>query len=371
MTATSARPPAAVDRRVRRRWVHVDGPERFQAHASSVLVVDGEVLVAWFAGTHEGATDTRVRLARRAPGEAWSEPQVVLPADVPHWNPVLAHGPDGAVWLFAKRGPRISAWSTWVARSTDGGRTWSDAMELVPGDAGGRGPVKNPPLLLPDGAWLAPGSTERWGDAPEWSPFVDRSTDAGRTWEKVPIPLDRPRLRGAGAIQPALWAGAAGSLHALLRSTEGRALRSSSSDGGRTWSTAEPADLPNNNSGLTVVALPGGRAACVHNPVSGDWAPRCPLVVSVSDDDGRTWRYAATVEDGRTPVDDDPFLVPALPPRGVAAFAPADEGVATAGVGEYSYPAAVLHDDALLVTYTWQRRGVVEAHVPLDLLRAA
>jgi predicted neuraminidase len=157
-------------------------------------------------------------------------------------------------------------------------------------------------------------------------------------------------------------------VHALLRSTEGRALRSSSADGGRTWGVASATGMPHNNSGLTVVGLGDGRVACVHNPVSGDWGARCPLVVSVSDDDGAAWREVVTLDDGRTPVDDDPRLEPS---RRSTGFAPADDGVATDGTGEYSYPAAVLDDDALLVTYTWQRRGVVEARVPLDLLRAA
>lgn len=366
MSVATAR-AARVHPGVRRRWVAVDHPGWQQAHASTVAVVGDDTLVAWFAGTREGTPDNGVWLARRRRDQAWERPVVVDAGDTARWNPVLAPGPDGDLWLFHKRGPRISAWSTWARRSADGGRSWSDAVELVPGDAGGRGPVKNPPLLLPDGTWLAPGSTERWGERPEWSPFVDRSTDGGRTWHAAPVPLDRARLRGAGAIQPALWAGTDGRVHALMRSTEGHALRSSSGDGGRTWSTAAATSLPNNNSGLTVVALPDGRVACVHNPVAGDWGARCPLVVSVSDDHGETWQDAVVLEDGVTPVDDAPLLVPSPPPDGPG-FDPADGGVATTGVGEYSYPAAVLHDDVLLVTYTWQRRGVVEARVPLALL---
>jgi len=357
----------SVGQAVVRRWVSVDDPRWRQAHASTVLTVGPEVLAAWFAGTREGAPDTRVWLARRNASGHWGVPRMVLDADEPHWNPVLAQGPDGEVWLFVKRGATISAWSTWVARSDDGGRSWSDAVELVPGDFGGRGPVKNPPVLLEDGTWLAPGSLEQWQDPPAWYPFVDRSTDGGRTWAPVPVPMDRAELRGAGAIQPALWSGSDGVVNALLRTTEGVAYRSWSEDGGRTWATAMPTSLPNNNSGLTVVGLPDGRAACVHNPVSGDWAPRCPLVVSVSDDDGLTWNQVVVVEDGRTPVADRPRLEPELPAEGQG-FDPADGGVATTGVGEYSYPSAVLTAEALLITYTWQRRGVVEARVSLDLL---
>lgn len=350
---------------VERGWVAVDDARWRQAHASSVLAVGGDLLVAWFAGTREGSPDTAIYLARSGDGRAWSVPAVVADGEEAHWNPVLAHGPDGAVWLFYKRGPLISRWSTWVRRSPDGGATWDEAVELVPGDAGGRGPVRNPPLLLDDGSWLAPSSRERW-DGAVWEAFVDRTADGGRTWHQAPVPVDRSRLRGPGLIQPALWRAGDRAL-ALLRTTEGSAFRSVSDDGGRTWSTAEPTSLPNNNAALAVAGLPGGAVACVHNPVAENWGPRCPLVVSVSRDEGRTWRTAITVEDGTVPLDDDPSRAPARPPAEVV-LAPGDDGVRTTGEGEYSYPATAVVGDHLVVTYTWQRRGIVAATIPLTEL---
>ncbi|OZM79580.1 exo-alpha-sialidase [Pseudonocardia sp. MH-G8] len=346
-----------------RRWVAIDHPSWRQAHASSVLAVGGDLLAAWFAGAWEGSPDTRIWCARRPAGASrWSAPQIVASADEAHWNPVLAAGPDGALWLFFKRGPLISEWVTWVCRSADGGRTWSPSSELVPGDVGGRGPVKNPPLLLPDGTWLAPGSQESWGAEPVWESFVDVSTDAGATWRRAPIPLDRDALRGPGVIQPALWRDGS-TVYALLRSSEGRAYRACSPDGGRTWSTAQPVGLPSNNSGLTVVALPDGSVGCVHNPVGDDWGARCPLVLSRSCDEGVSWREVLTIEDGRTPVDEDAARLPG--PPDAAGIHPADGGVRTSGAGEYSYPAATSLGDTLVVTYTWQRRGIVEATVPI------
>jgi predicted neuraminidase len=38
----------------------------------------------------------------------------------------------------------------------------------------------------------------------------------------------------------------------------------------------------------------------------------------------------------------------------------------TSGAGEYSYPTAVLDGDRLLVSYTWQRRGIVLAEISLS-----
>lgn len=344
---------------VRREFVTVDDPRWTQCHAATVALAGADPVVAWFAGTREGTDDNRIVIVGPA-----GERVLDTGHRVAHWNPVLAPAPDGSLWLFLKVGARISEWITLVTRSADGGASWTPARPLVPDDvSGGRGPVKNPPLRTPDGLWLAPGSTERWGEPARWDPFVDVSADGGASWDRAPIPVDHTALRGAGHIQPTLWWGRRGPV-ALMRSTEGHAHRSTSTDGGRTWSAAAPTALPNNNSGLCAVALPSGRVACVHNPSAQDWGSRCPLVVSISDDDGLSWRTALTLDDGQTPV--DPAVPARLDPDARPGFAPGDAGVVTSGVAEYSYPGAVLDDaDHLIVTYTWQRRGIVLARLPV------
>lgn len=351
-----------------RAWVSGPGVEGVQVHAPSVLATGAGLLVAWFAGRHEGSPDTRIRLAAGTGGR-WQESRVVAEADDAHWNPVLCRGVDDRIWLFLKRGAAISSWVTWATASADGGRSWHEPWQLVPGEAGvgGRGPVKNPPLQV-GGAWLAPGSTEIWGRPPRWEPFIDRSDDAGATWRRIPIPVDRTSLRGAGLIQPALWrTESTGRVNALMRSTEGVAYRSWSDDDGATWAPAQPTTLANNNSALCVQALPSGRVACVHNPVSDDWGARCPLVVSVSEDGGATWRTAAIVEDGKSPIDSDPASVPTLPTSGDAPVG-TDTGVRTDGRGEYSYPSACIDEEDLVVCYTWQRRRIAQARIPLGHL---
>jgi predicted neuraminidase len=352
--------PAALTR----EFVTVDDTRWRQCHAAAVAVARGVPVVAWFAGTREGTPDNRVRVSGPA------GPRTVDTGyDVAHWNPVLAPDPsdDDVLWLFMKAGARISRWVTLATRSRDGGATWGPVRELVPGDtSGGRGPVRNPPLVTPEGLWLAPASVEHWSWPPRWEPFVDVSADGGATWTSSPIPVDRAALRGAGHIQPSLWLGRDGRPVALMRGTEGRAHRAVSGDGGRHWGVAAPTGLPNNNSGLCAVALPSGRVVCVHNPSSQDWGSRCPLVASVSDDEGVTWRRAAVIDDGATPV--DPAVPRLLDPAARPGFAPGDAGVVTSGAGEYSYPAAVLDGDELLVAYTWQRRGIVLARLPVALL---
>jgi hypothetical protein len=57
-------------------------------------------------------------------------------------------------------GWKIPEWESYSTRSMDHGVTWSEPSELIAGDHGGRGPVKNKNIVLTDGTWLAPASLE-------------------------------------------------------------------------------------------------------------------------------------------------------------------------------------------------------------------
>lgn len=250
--------------------------------------------MSWFAGPHEGHPDTGIQVLRRADGED-TVVDLVPGDDQPHWNPVLTWGPDGAVWLFFKRGHRIDEWTTWVSVSPDDGRTWQEPFELVAGDrSGGRGPVRQAPIRVGQ-TWLAAGSIEEWA-TPAWDCFVDLSTDDGHSWRQVVVPLDHAATAGAGCIQPWVVPGTETALVMLARSTAGAVFRAVTDDPA-VWPELRPTSLPNNNSGIAVVALPGGALICVHNDAAGDWGARSRLVVSRSDDDGLTWRQVAVLEE--------------------------------------------------------------------------
>ena len=316
-------------------------------HASTLLVLaDGTTLVAWFAGTHEGAADSTIHVLRRCGAD--SSITAVQPEDpLPQWNPVLAPAPDGGVWLFFKRGFRIDEWTTWVCRSTDAGQSWSSAVELVPGDhSGGRGPVRQQPVLH-DGRWLAPGSIEVW-DPPRWDSFIDISSDGGGTWDMVMLPLDHAATPGAGCIQPCLVALPDGELVVLTRSTAGAVYRSATRDP-YSWPPLQPTGLPNNNSGIAAVALPDGRILAAHNDATDNWGSRSRLLLSISADAGHSWAEAAILEDGTGVTADGR-------PRSAAA-----SGVVTSGKGEFSYPSMALVGAEVWVSYTWQRRSIAMA----------
>jgi predicted neuraminidase len=319
----------------------VGGQKPFAScHASHLaLLPGGDILAVWFAGSREGADDVAIWGARKHNG-AWSAPFCLADEEgLPHWNPVLFTKENGEIWLFYKVGSLIKEWYTKLKISRDNGLTWTEPVELVPGDRGGRGPVRNKVIVLTDGTWLAPASTEDG----IWQAFVDISEDQGKSWIKSgdiriqgldygsiqgvqsDIPVSDQSFNGRGVIQPTLWESEPGKVHMLLRSTEGRIYRSDSADGGRSWCNAYPTSLPNNNSGIDVAKLENGTLVLVYNPVGMNWGPRTPLVLSASQDNGHTWGNEFVLEDEE---------------------------------GEFSYPAVISDGKDLFVTYTWKRENI-------------
>ncbi len=300
-------------------------------HASTLCVLpDGRILAAWFGGHHESADDVEIWAAVRD-ANGWSGPrQMSRTTDEACWNPVLYR--DGEhVTLFFKRGHKIAHWKTFARRSSDGGLTFGEEEELIPGDgSGGRGPVKDKPIRLRDGTLIA-GASHESEDGRIWRAFFDLSPDGGRTWTRTPyLETDEP-LR---LIQPTLWEDGDG-VHALLRSDAGVVCRADSKDG-RTWSKVRRTNLPNNNSGIDCAMIPGdssnGRLALVCNPVGADWGARTPLSLLVSSDGGHSWKREIDLARSE---------------------------------GEYSYPAVIAEGGELLVTYTWNRKSIAFARVEI------
>jgi predicted neuraminidase len=305
-------------------FVFGDGAPFACCHASTLAVLDsGDVLVSWFGGSKEGAGDVGIWMARRS-GSGWGPVLPIASAQgMPHWNPVL-FSPDGKrLVLYYKAGKAIPSWATWFRESSDGGHTWTEAEELVPGDSGGRGPVKNKPITTDEGLLLAPASVE----GRYWDAFVDISEDGGGTWRAsalVQFPHDES-YEGTGIIQPCLWESGPGAVHMLLRSRTGNIWRSDSLDGGRSWRPAYPTRLPNNSSGIDIDKAADGTLALAYNPVGMPKGPRSPLVVGLSRDGGETWLQGAIAE---------------LEP------------------GEYSYPSIVAKGMTLHISYTWNRTRI-------------
>ncbi|MBE1441942.1 sialidase family protein [Paenibacillus sp. OAS669] len=316
---------------ITKQFIFEDDRPFLSCHASTLeLLPGGDIIAAWFGGTKEKAGDVAIWISHRRNGQ-WMPPvKVADEEDVPHWNPVLFRRADGVLFLYYKAGYSIAEWETRVIRSLDNGLTWSAPVTLVEGDKGGRGPVKNKPIVLYDGVIAAPASLE-----PDWDCFVDLSYDGGETWKRsATVPLDHAALRGKGIIQPALWESSPGNVHMYTRSTEGAIYRSDSQDGGITWCEAYPTELPNNNSGIDLVLMDRGILALVYNPVRTEEGkkkgPRTPLVLRLSEDNGKTW---------------------------------GDELLLDEGISQYSYPAIIASGNDLMITYTWRRERIAFYHL--------
>lgn len=291
-------------------------------HASTIAESPDGLVAAWFGGTHEGHRDVGIWLARCEAGR-WTAPREVaggsdLTPPGACFNPVLHQVGGGPLWLFYKVGDGPRSWRGLRRESSDGGRTWSPPEVLPPGLLG---PIKNKPLVLPDGTLLSGSSRE----AERWTVHFERSPDGGRSWEEV----EPPPAPGIDAIQPSLLTHGGGRLQAVGRSRQGRLFSTWSEDAGLTWSPLELLEVPNPNSGTDAVSLADGRHLLVYNPTTApaaEWGgPRTPLSLAVSGD-GRQWRRVVDLE---------------------------------TQPGEYSYPAIIQAADGLVhVTYTWRRQRI-------------
>ena len=304
-----------------------------QCHAPTIVQLkNNKFLVAWFGGTEEGHKDNGIWVADRFQTK-WSHPRLIAKINnKPHWNPVLFRTPDERLLLFFKVGPNPGGWDTWLTISEDEGGNWSkpallqDKKHKLP-----IGPVKNKPIVLSDGTWLAPNSIET---EHQWDAFVDMSIDNGKTWEHSKfVPVNHADFKGKGVIQPTLWESKPNHVHMLLRTTSGNIARSDSKDNGRTWSKAYPLSLPNNNSGIDIAKLKDGSLALVYNPVSINMGPRTPLSVAISKDNGETWSHKLDIE---------------------------------TGAGEFSYPSIIPTETGMAIVYTFKRKQIKFWHGSIE-----
>jgi predicted neuraminidase len=248
------------------------------------------------------------------------------PSRYPCWNPVLYQPKSGPLLLFYKVGPDPQSWWGMLTTSDDSGKTWSRPRRL-PKDIDG--PVKNKPVVLPDGTLLCGCSTEFEG----WRAHFEMTKDNGQTWTRTPVVNDGKEI---SAIQPSILFLGSDKLLAIGRTRQNKIFEIESADGGKTWGKMSLGSLPNPNSGTDAITLRDGRHLIVYNHVPGEpgrWGgKRSPLNLAVSTD-GRTWQAAAVLED--------------------------EPGK------EFSYPAIIQTSDGLVhISYTWKRQRV--KHVVID-----
>lgn len=305
-------------------------------HAPGIAELqNGELIASWYRGSGERtADDVAVWGARLKPGSsAWSES--FLLADTPGFpdcNTALLTDAEGRLFLFW---PVIIAntWETCLTRmrvsdqpAGSGAPVWNrdETILLKPDDFSAEAirvldetlallPALPPqkmasinearnrlsqkvwqrlgwqprckPTVLSSGRILLPLYTDTFSLS-----IMAISDDGGRTWF-----AGKPLL-GFGAIQPTVMQRTDGTVVAWMRENgfTGHVRYAESSDDGVTWGPVLVSSLPNPGSGLDGLRLRSGRWLLVHNDaVEG----RGRLAVSLSDDEGRTWKWKRLLED--------------------------------------------------------------------------
>ncbi len=308
-------------------------------HAPGIVECpNGELLVSWYRGSGErSADDVAVYGARRKPNEsAWSE--AFLMADTPgfpdcntcmmvdrhdrlrlFWPTILANswescltkcrtssdyaGPGAPNWdherlillkpddfsaeandrldeLAAKYKPLLLLSKDLQEELAEGRKKLSDKLYQRLGWQ-----PRCKPTVLPSGRILLPLYTDTFSIS-----IMAVSDDDGETWY-----ASKPLL-GFGAIQPAVLRRDSGELVAYMRDNgpEQRVKTASSQDDGLTWGPVTSTDLLNPGSGLDGVRLANGHWLLVYNDAAEG---RNRLAVSISEDEGKSWRWTRRLED--------------------------------------------------------------------------
>jgi predicted neuraminidase len=306
-------------------------------HGSSIAELpNGDLLAVWFQGSGErSASDVVINGARLKNGSnKWSS--VFLMADspnLPDCNPVLYMDSRGTLWLFWIRvvANRWEDCMLMYRRTRDYAGEgppnwqWQNAITLVPGeefpdileaklrearvDSGMWGEYALPysrllveaardkrkrqtgwmtrihPLELASGRMLLPLYSDGFNIS-----LVAITDDGGATW--------RPSgpIVGAGPIQPTLVQKRNRTVVAYFRDgggAPGRVQWAESKDEGETWTVTRDTEFPNPSSSLEVIVLKDGTWAIIYNDTDRG---RHSLAVSLSDDEGKTWKWKRHLE---------------------------------------------------------------------------
>jgi predicted neuraminidase len=305
-------------------------------HAPGIVECpNGDLLASWYRGSGErSADDVAVLGARKKKGESfWSEPFPMADhPEFPDCNTCMMVDGKGRLWLFW---PLIIA-NTWESCLTNyrvssdyagpGAPKWEregimflkpadfrdEAMKLLQERLAGRPDSREiekqarierlrerlgdklyqrlgwqprcKPTVLPSGRILLPLYSDTFSIS-----MMAVSDDGGQTWY-----ASKP-LIGFGNIQPAVLRRDDGTLVAYMRENGPlhRIRISESRDDGLSWGPVGVTELPNPGSGLDGVRLSDGHWVLIYNDSTRG---RNSLAVSLSDDEGKTWKWTRHLE---------------------------------------------------------------------------
>jgi predicted neuraminidase len=316
--------------------------DKWHNHGSSIVELpSGGLLVAWYRGSGEhDVNDVKVMGARKAQGgRSWSEPFVM--ADTPNFpdaNPVIFIDGKSSLQLISsvilandwrtsfltthmsadyQRRQVAPIWKTSAPLFLDlkeftanlrqnveefvhNNQTYpqSELLALRKKSVGDGflhrlgWIARSRPINLPTGRILLPLYSAELSLS-----MMAISDDGGRSWSS-----SKPMV-GLGNIQPTVVRKKDGTLVAYMRNAgppPRRLYASVSRDNGMTWSAATHTYLLNPGSAAEIIRLANGYWALAYNDTESG---RHSLAVSVSDDEGKSWRWTRHLEQDLRPRD--------------------------------------------------------------------
>lgn len=317
--------------------------ESWHNHGSCLVETPrGDLLVCWFNGSGERtADDVKIEGARKRKGQKGWSPRFTMAdtPDYPDTNCAMLIDPKGRLWLFW---PTILAnlWESALLKyriatnyHQDGPPQWivNEVLHVTPGpdfESAVSNYVRQAEAELTHAdlsaeelerrlrrlTSLSTRATDKLQRRLGWMtrahPFVFEgrrlilplysdgfsfslmaiTDDWGQTWR-----TSNP-LIGAGNIQPSIVQRRDGSLYTVMRDNgppPKRLQQSESRDGGETWSPVTDSDILNPGTGSEIISLRNGNWLLIGNDTERG---RHSLVVQLSDDEGRTWKWKRHLE---------------------------------------------------------------------------
>ena len=286
--------------------------ERVRSDTASVLErSDGSLLVSYHSYSHgpDGGTDfgaAKIYVAESTDGgRSWQNERLIAdhkPGDLNVMSPYLCQVED-EILLGYVRNHSHGDTSMFLQRSTDGGRSFGDAVPIwehagayrIQGGASSLVRLDSGRLVLPlqscDEVWVA-------GENQAGETWV--SDDGGHNWSqsnKICLPL-------RGAMEPSIAQRADGSLLMSLRTQIGAVFLADSTDEGATWSRAYTSGLRSPESCTCLRRLPGtddlilfwNDSEYIHD--HHHCGIRSPLSAARSSDGGKTWTKIGDIDAG-------------------------------------------------------------------------
>ena len=207
-----------------------------------------------------------------------------------------------------------------IRRSSDQGRTWSEAEAIPPAAPGGRFPKLRGPYFFSvtvtrSGRIVIPEDYLTGAEGPDPDVLcAHTSGDGGRTWQRSLMiePPDPLPKKPEGFGEPAVVELEDGTLWMVFRTIFGELWQCQSEDGGLTWGPPSSTGLASPVSNPRAATIPGtGVVVLVWNFARPGrtttwgagpselnvWGPRMPLAFAISKDGCRTWSCPTIIDE--------------------------------------------------------------------------